>query len=101
MEPKRWNVRVEDLRTAVRVEAVCKGHTEDMYPRDERDILAVRRAKAVCYGHTNDGVECPVRWECLLLALASHETDGIWGGATGRERERMRRAAGIDFGGKV
>jgi len=41
---------------------------------------------------------CPVRQECLDWAL-HHEPDGneggIWGGADGDQRARMRRAAGI------
>ena len=44
----------------------------------------VASAKAVCAG-------CPVSAECLAYALAHNERHGIWGGASVREREKMRR----------
>jgi WhiB family transcriptional regulator, redox-sensing transcriptional regulator len=38
--------------------------------------------------------ECPVRPECLNLALATVPAPpGIWGGTTERERRRLKRAA--------
>ena len=43
----------------------------------------VAEAKAVCRA-------CPVRAECLEAALQRHETHGIWGGATERERDGIR-----------
>jgi WhiB family transcriptional regulator, redox-sensing transcriptional regulator len=33
---------------------------------------------------------CPVQAECLAYALANPELQGIWGGATPRERTRLR-----------
>ncbi|MFK0219445.1 WhiB family transcriptional regulator [Streptomyces vinaceus] len=33
---------------------------------------------------------CPVREECLAMAVRSDESDGIWGGTTPLERRRMR-----------
>lgn len=54
---------------------------------------AVRTAKAVCRG------QCPVREQCLALALElegnadRYSRDGIWGGLTGQERAALRRAA--------
>lgn len=41
-------------------------------------------AKSVCGG-------CPVRQPCLEWALHSRERDGVWGGATERERRRIIR----------
>ncbi len=41
-------------------------------------------AKAVCEG-------CLVRDDCLEYALANREHEGIWGGATERERRRIIR----------
>jgi WhiB family redox-sensing transcriptional regulator len=41
-------------------------------------------AKSICR-------ECPVREPCLEYALANRERDGVWGGATERERRRMIR----------
>ena len=45
----------------------------------------VKPAKGVCLE------ECPVRAECLAFALDSVEQHGIWGGASERERRKMRR----------
>ncbi len=62
--------------------AACRGLDPDIfYPvsDDEAD-----EAKAVC------GV-CPVRQACLEYALANRERDGVWGGATERERRRILR----------
>jgi WhiB family transcriptional regulator, redox-sensing transcriptional regulator len=36
--------------------------------------------------------DCPVRQECLETALANRELQGLWGGTTFDERQRMRRA---------
>ena len=39
-----------------------------------------------------DGVRrCPVREACLEHALAVREKEGVWGGATERERRRIIR----------
>jgi len=45
------------------------------------------------YGPTRalcDG--CPVRQECLEVAMAGTLLDGLWGGTTPTERKAMRRA---------
>jgi hypothetical protein len=47
-------------------------------------------AKALC-------AECPVRKQCLQLALDNKETHGVWGGADEKE---LRRDQAIDFEGK-
>lgn len=44
----------------------------------------MREAKAIC-------AACPVRAECLEFALATNQEFGIWGGASERERRRIRR----------
>jgi WhiB family redox-sensing transcriptional regulator len=51
------------------------------YPVSDEEAEA---AKAVC-------AACPVRQPCLEYALANRERDGVWGGATERERRRMIR----------
>ena len=35
---------------------------------------------------------CPVREKCLAWAIATRQTDGIWGGLTAQERRRLGRA---------
>lgn len=67
-----------------RSKAACKGlEPEIFYPSSDDEDDAVP-AKAVC-------AECVVREACLEHALAIREKDGIWGGATERERRRIIR----------
>jgi WhiB family transcriptional regulator, redox-sensing transcriptional regulator len=67
-----------------RKRAACRGiDVEIFYPATDEDI-DTGAAKAVC------GV-CPVRQACLEHALAHREREGIWGGATERERRRILR----------
>ena len=52
-------------------------------------------AKAVC-------AACPVREACLEHALGFREKEGVWGGATERERRRIirqRRRIGLTAAG--
>jgi WhiB family transcriptional regulator, redox-sensing transcriptional regulator len=57
----------------------------------ESDVFIIARgqtggaARAIC-------LTCPVRQECLEYALAHPEVDGVWGGTSGRERQRIRTA---------
>ena len=65
-----------------RQRAACRGAAPDtFYPVSEEDA---EEAKAICGG-------CPVREACLEHALAHRERDGVWGGATERERRRLLR----------
>ena len=62
--------------------SACRGlDPEIFYPTSDEEA---DQAKAVC------GV-CVVREACLEHALGSRERDGIWGGATERERRRIIR----------
>ena len=62
--------------------AACRGVEPDIfYPASDEEADA---AKSVC------GV-CPVRQPCLEYALSSRERDGVWGGATEKERRRILR----------
>ncbi|HLG66387.1 MAG TPA: WhiB family transcriptional regulator [Acidimicrobiales bacterium] len=64
--------------------AACRGlDVEIFYPVTDDDADAAA-AKAVC-------AQCAVRQACLEHALATRERDGIWGGATERERRRIIR----------
>lgn len=65
-----------------RSKAACRGLDPAVFypPSDEE----ADEAKAIC------GV-CPVREPCLEHALANREREGIWGGATERERRRLIR----------
>jgi WhiB family redox-sensing transcriptional regulator len=44
-----------------------------------------RWAKKICWEH------CPVRKQCLQLALDNDERFGVWGGLSERERRRLKR----------
>lgn len=62
----------------------CRGLEAAMFFPDEEDVSAEAKAKQVCAG-------CDVRIACLEHALASREKQGVWGGATERERRRIVR----------
>lgn len=65
-----------------RQRGACRGLDPDIfYPPTDDEADA---AKAVCE-------ECPVREPCLEFALSTREAEGIWGGATARERRRILR----------
>jgi WhiB family redox-sensing transcriptional regulator len=51
------------------------------YPDDDDDAS---EAKRVC-------AQCQVKVTCLEYALSFREKDGVWGGATERERRRIIR----------
>ncbi len=46
-------------------------------------LQQIERAKAIC-------ARCPVRCECLQLALATHQVHGVWGGTSEKERQLLR-----------
>ncbi|HEV2809421.1 MAG TPA: WhiB family transcriptional regulator [Acidimicrobiales bacterium] len=71
------------MKQTWRQHAACRGIDPDIfYPLDQDDDGEA--AKQVC-------AVCPVREACLEHALTSRETEGVWGGASERERRRMLR----------
>ena len=65
-----------------RQRAACRGVDADIfYPLSDEDA---EEAKGICGA-------CGVRETCLEYALANREREGVWGGATERERRRMLR----------
>lgn len=63
-------------------QAACRGlDPEIFYPVSEEEA---ERAKEVCG-------QCAVQQSCLEHALGSRERDGVWGGATEKERRRIIR----------
>lgn len=64
------------------VDAECTKVDPDWFFTDRGE--STDAAKKVC-------AHCPVRIECLDYALAGNEKFGIWGGASERERRRIRR----------
>ena len=64
-------------------QALCAQIDGDMFfPDDGAKRIDVKR---VCRG-------CPVRAECLDMAIANNEPHGLWGGLTPRERRRHVKA---------
>lgn len=62
--------------------AACRGvDTNAFFPATEEEA---EPAKAIC-------AVCPVLEACLEHALADREREGVWGGATERERRRIIR----------
>jgi WhiB family redox-sensing transcriptional regulator len=65
-----------------RQRAACRGVDPDIfYPSSDEEA---EEAKAICR-------VCPVRESCLEYAIINRERDGVWGGATERERRRIIR----------
>ena len=65
-----------------RTRAACQGLDPAIfYPTSDEEA---GEAKSDCGA-------CPVRQACLEYALANRERDGVWGGATERERRRIIR----------
>lgn len=65
-----------------RTKAACHGlDPQVFYPETEEETQA---AKAVC-------AVCPVSQSCLEYALARREKEGVWGGASERDRRRIVR----------
>ena len=63
-------------------QAACRGlDPEIFYPVSEEEA---ETAKSVC-------AQCAVQPACLEHALGSRERDGVWGGATEKERRRIIR----------
>ena len=62
--------------------SACRGLDPDIfYPATDEEALA---AKRVCS-------ECSVQGTCLEFALQGREKEGVWGGATEKERRRILR----------
>jgi len=70
------------LEKAWRQRGACNGLDPSIFfPETEEQAS---QAKSICE-------ECQVRVSCLEHALARQEKDGVWGGATDRERKRIIR----------
>ena len=69
--------------------AACRGADRALFFGDwgekpEAQAAREAKAKAVCEG-------CPVRRECLTLAVLTPVRYGVWGGTGERERTQIRR----------
>jgi WhiB family redox-sensing transcriptional regulator len=66
-----------------RLRGACRGLDPEIFYTTTEDE-GVERAKQVCS-------TCVVQQQCLEFALANRESEGIWGGATEKERRRILR----------
>ena len=67
-----------------RDDSACAGADADaFFPPSEDESLAMA-AKKIC------GL-CPVQEQCLQYALATNQTEGVWGGMSSGDRRRLRR----------
>ncbi len=79
------DVDLKEQPTGWRAEAACSGlDTHLFFPNAEDDPVGVAIARQVC-------AACAVKEPCLQYAIESRQASGIWGGATPRERRRIRR----------
>lgn len=78
----RPEIEIEDL-TSWREAAACAESEIDFFPTPE-DVKGISEAKAVC-------ANCPVADECLTFSLETRQAEGIWGGHTPKERQKIRR----------
>jgi Transcription factor WhiB len=62
-------------------------HTDE---DDRHDPVAEQDAVDFCNG-TIDGMQCPVRDDCMIFALTNNARFGVWGGMTEQARKALRR----------
>lgn len=75
----------KDIAIVDSTESACAKADPDLFfPEGKGHVEATREAKAICSG-------CPIVEECLAVAMKNGEKYGIWGGATTKEREYLRR----------
>lgn len=70
-----------------RLDAACRGVDANIFFPSPKDYDTFQYAMSVC-------AACPVRAECLEANLL--EPDGIWGGTSAKERQRIRNATKIE-----
>lgn len=70
------------MENSWKVRGACAGLNPEIFFPDNDEVA--EEAKSIC-------ADCSVRISCLEHALASREKDGVWGGATARERRRIIR----------
>ncbi|HMC39164.1 MAG TPA: WhiB family transcriptional regulator [Acidimicrobiales bacterium] len=82
MDGKMTNTKDNNKVPVWRQKAACRGVDPDIfYPVSDEEA---EDAKAICR-------QCPVQGLCLEWALTNREKEGVWGGATERERRRIIR----------
>ena len=65
------------------LQAACYGHEPELWWAERDHPKAQAAALEICRA-------CPVKQDCLQAALASNETEGIWGGLLPRQRKALK-----------
>ncbi|HUR22599.1 MAG TPA: WhiB family transcriptional regulator [Acidimicrobiales bacterium] len=71
-----------------RSDAACRDTNPDLFfpvGTTGEAVAETRAAITLCQ-------RCPVREQCLEFAMATNQRDGIWGGMSEEDRQRMRSA---------
>ena len=63
--------------------ALCAQVDPELFFPEYRANAVAAAARRIC-------ATCPVRDDCLRYALTDPDLDGIWGGTTPRQRQRLR-----------
>jgi WhiB family transcriptional regulator, redox-sensing transcriptional regulator len=69
-------------------EAACASIGGDQWYAEKSEWRTVVEAKKICH-------RCPVKAQCLQLALDTNEMFGVWGGLTAVQRHELRMNRGI------
>ncbi len=63
--------------------AACRDSDPALFLPAQNDRHAINAARKIC-------AHCPIRIDCLALALTNSDAEGIWGGLTQTERASHR-----------
>jgi len=71
-------------------DALCRGKTNKMFPKEHKDLSYISEARRMCR-------QCPVRKECLDYALTFPASDqhGVWAGLTPRQLDAEGKRRGV------
>lgn len=71
-------------------QANCKNRTNQMFPKEHKDITYITGARQICQ-------ECTVQQPCLEYALEFPPADmhGVWAGMTSRQLANEQKRRGI------
>lgn len=73
-----------DLKEGWMVQAACKDKDPDLFFPGEHEQRLTKAAREVCE-------LCPVSVDCLEYAVKNNIKYGMWGGATEKQRRKVRR----------
>ena len=93
MTPVAREKRIDHLATVTGESGSCRESDPNLWHADKETFgsvaaatVATRQAKAIC------NTVCPVREECLELALLAKASQGVWGGLSERDRMKLQAA---------